>query len=132
MGTEKRAHTKYNLKDRGYSMPKGSLQYALSLPASGRKVSGKSRYVRRTVNRGPQAKRDNSKRITARGLPITWTSNRVLTSKTRTQQKNHSMWTSNRVPHNRTIHTHRSLTSVFGWEPVLIPEYGRDIRKGIC
>ena len=70
VGTEKRGHTKYNLKDRGCSMPKGSLQYALSLPAPGRKVSGKSRYVRRTVNRGPQAKRDNSKRITACGLPI--------------------------------------------------------------
>ena len=42
-------------------MPKGSLQYALSLPASGRKVSGKSRYVRRTVNRGPKQNETTAK-----------------------------------------------------------------------
>ena len=40
--------------------------------------------------------------------------------------KNHSTRTSSRVPHNRTIRAHRSLISVFGWELMLIPEYGRD------
>ena len=48
------------------------------------------------------------------------------------EKKNHSIRTSSRVPHNRTIPTHRSLISVFGWELMLIPEYGRDGSEWLC
>ena len=45
------------------------------------------------------------------------------------RKKNLSTWTSERVPHIRTIHARSGLTSLCGWEAVLSTGYGRDIHE---